>query len=570
MPKSIPTLSQQNWGQPLNDHLSQLNDPTTGGINKWTTASRPASLTTNDAGKTGINVGTGEFERWTGSGWENLTLVNSIQLCDIIYADDADVPNFLNTTWPPVASFPQVQRPVYPIPEDTDIIINRKTNKVYNKIAGTWTAFTPEVGYTAVQKFTGSVFRYRQSGANLDWQVTSAHGFVNIRDWGARGDGFGGVNYGTDDTQAIQAAINFASQSANPGVYGIVSGFNSRNSIVYVPFGTYSVTNTINVPGMVTLQGETGISYSGSIIGQQTGGISLFNLTPDTDGVSNGCGFRNLLMRMSPTSAPVGDQNVAAITCTPNISSNSIYIKDCFFQVSPGNCYSIFLERGDDIQISGCTFDVGSFAIKLGSAINAAHNFGDSVTNCTIQNNTLFAISNRAIQLVNVSNINIIGNRLYGTAQAFGIDINSDTVKATNINIVGNTFEQGVNGIWINSNAKKINITSNIFTKCTDAVVRLAGGSIVTNLIIQSNNISGNFLPISGQFNSGGAIDGNGCGMTNSIIKDNIIQGNENGTNSTVAINFPDTRTTGNNIKENIIYGFSGPNVIANPAQNVL
>jgi hypothetical protein len=169
-----------------------------------------------------------------------------------------------------------------------------------------------------------------------------------------------------------------------------------------------------------------------------------------------------------------------------------------------------------------------------------------------------------------VSNINIIGNRLYGTAQAFGIDINSDTVKATNINIVGNTFEQGVNGIWINSNAKKINITSNIFTKCTDAVVRLAGGSIVTNLIIQSNNISGNFLPVSGQFNSGGAIDGNGCGMTNSIIKDNIIQGNENGTNSTVAINFPDTRTTGNNIKENIIYGFSGPNVIANPAQNVL
>jgi hypothetical protein len=73
MPKSIPTLSQQNWGQPLNDHLSQLNDPTTGGINKWTTASRPASLTTNDAGKTGINTDTGDTERWTGSAWELLT-----------------------------------------------------------------------------------------------------------------------------------------------------------------------------------------------------------------------------------------------------------------------------------------------------------------------------------------------------------------------------------------------------------------------------------------------------------------------------------------------------------------
>jgi hypothetical protein len=73
MPKSIPTLGSANWGQPLNDHLAQLNDPTNGGINKWTTATRPTSLTTNDTGKTGINTGTGDTERWTGSAWEVLT-----------------------------------------------------------------------------------------------------------------------------------------------------------------------------------------------------------------------------------------------------------------------------------------------------------------------------------------------------------------------------------------------------------------------------------------------------------------------------------------------------------------
>jgi hypothetical protein len=73
MPKSIPTLSQQNWGTPLNDHLSQLNDPTTGGINKFDTFSaRPTNLTTNDTGKTYLYTQTGNLHQWTGSTWKVL------------------------------------------------------------------------------------------------------------------------------------------------------------------------------------------------------------------------------------------------------------------------------------------------------------------------------------------------------------------------------------------------------------------------------------------------------------------------------------------------------------------
>jgi Pectate lyase superfamily protein len=73
MPKSIPTLGLANWGQPLNDHLSQLNDPTNGGINTVnTTAGRPSTLTSNDIGYTTLNKATGSFHRWNGSGWEVL------------------------------------------------------------------------------------------------------------------------------------------------------------------------------------------------------------------------------------------------------------------------------------------------------------------------------------------------------------------------------------------------------------------------------------------------------------------------------------------------------------------
>jgi Pectate lyase superfamily protein len=570
MPKSIPTLGSANWGQPLNDHLSQLNDPTNGGINKWTTATRPTSLTTNDTGKTGINTGTGDTERWTGSAWEVLTEVKKMQFCDVFYTDESNIGNYLNTSWPPTPTLPQIQTPIYPVPTDTDVLINRKTNKIYKKIGGHWTAFVPEPGYTAVQKYTGSIFQFRPNGANPFFQVTSAHGFINVLDWGTRPDAFGGVTYGTDNTDPIQAAFNYAASASDPGVYGIANGFNGANAVVYFPYGSYAISRQITLSGQIEVRGEGGKSYSGSVISQQTKSESIFVLTPDSDNSANGCGFTDLFLRMN------GVGGVACIKTQNNISNNSIYIRNCFFQLSSatGACFGIELSRGDDIQISGCTFDTGSYGIRLGSPTNPADTpFGNTVQNCTVENCTFFGLSTKCMHLVNVSNINITSNRFYAngtTSYTMAIDISSENTKAENINIIGNTIERAVMGVVITNIAKKVNITSNIFTKCTDAAIRLSGGTIMNDLIIQSNQISGNFLPISGQFNSGGAIDGNGCGMTHSIIKDNIIQGNENGTNSTVAINFPDPRTTGNNIKENIIYGFSGPNIIANPAQNVL
>jgi Pectate lyase superfamily protein len=515
--RSLPQLGDSNWGTPLNNFLSV-----------------------------------------------SLNNIGSINHCDIIWSDESNVRSFLDTIWPPAAVYPQVQNPIFPIPEDLDYIINRKTNKIYKKVSNIWTEFLPDEGFSTIGKFTGSIFRFKGSS----WIVTSAQNWHNIRDWGARGDGFGNVNYGTDATESIQAAVTFASQAVNVGLYGGSNGFNGHSITVYIPTGTYTISDEIFVADVVNIVGDGGTSYAGARIGQTNKDKSLFVLT----GPNNGSSFTNLFLSMvSPDQTSTSANTiVAAIKGTPGISQNSIYIRDCFFQVQKNNVYSVYLDHGDDIQISRCTFDVGEFAIRLGSP--AASGGNTTITNCTIENCCFYSIRNTAIQLINTENTNIIGNRIYGsntqTSAIKTFDGTSEAVK--NLNIIGNTIDESKIPIHIKSKDINVTISNNTFTKCSVSALAIGGGGVMNNLIFQSNIITGNFAPIAGFYSSGGAIDSGGTGLTNSIIKDNIIQGNLNGTDSTVGINLNDTRVSGNNIKENIIYGFTTPKLINNPSANII
>jgi Pectate lyase superfamily protein len=79
MPKSIPTSGTLNWAIPLNDHISQLQDPTNGAINSFSQFSgRPTNLTANDIGKTYLYTQTGNIHQWTGTTWKvlNESVVN--------------------------------------------------------------------------------------------------------------------------------------------------------------------------------------------------------------------------------------------------------------------------------------------------------------------------------------------------------------------------------------------------------------------------------------------------------------------------------------------------------------
>jgi hypothetical protein len=71
--KSIPSIGDSNWGTPLNAHLAQLQNPTTGGINTFEQfSSRPTNLTVDDTGKTYLYTQTGNLHQWTGTTWKVL------------------------------------------------------------------------------------------------------------------------------------------------------------------------------------------------------------------------------------------------------------------------------------------------------------------------------------------------------------------------------------------------------------------------------------------------------------------------------------------------------------------
>lgn len=88
--KRVPNVGQDqgSWGQILNNHLSQLQNPNTGAINSWTTSTRPTNLNSDDEGLTGINTDLQAIESWNGTAWYQLIKkphFEIIRLWDFVY-----------------------------------------------------------------------------------------------------------------------------------------------------------------------------------------------------------------------------------------------------------------------------------------------------------------------------------------------------------------------------------------------------------------------------------------------------------------------------------------------------
>ena len=346
---------------------------------------------------------------------------------------------------------------------------------------------------------------------------------VNVLDFGAKGDG------STDDTAAIQAAVDYA----------VVSNIvvNGRSCTVYFPHGTYKVTNTITISGAVALVGDTApMSISGARIIQYTPNKSLFSVT----GATNAAIFVSGLLLKD--SSGVSDSTIGLFYVDSSVTSgNSFYFRDTWFS-TPSHYAINILCSSDDLQITGCTFDVTFWKfINLGSVTKQLSNFA-------ISDNTFYAGANGSgfIDVINVSAGVISNNRFYtGGAVSVPYAIKFPNALSSKVTIEGNTCT-GIDAM-VDTQSGQIVIADNI-VKGAKSPVAIGGGGTVGSIIINGNLFSG----ASGAF---GLIDVTGTGLTASVIQNNAFIGNDGGT-SAYALNL-----AGNFIPGNVIQGNQVNNV---------
>jgi Pectate lyase superfamily protein len=269
--------------------------------------------------------------------------------------------------------------------------------------------------------------------------------FANVKDFGAAGDGV------TDDTAAIQAAINYAQNNISPpGLTTSATG----PGCVYFPAGAYKVTDELLVTYKISVLGEGQSEYSyGSRLFQTTVDKHLFNLSPTGPGTS----FSIEKMVMANT-AGVGTGNLVNILKTSNGVNSQRYV-DCTFAQPQKLALCL---TGDDIAIANCLFDVSTQSnncIQLGGTVA-----GQATSNVRVTGCDFFHIPGRIFALINVSGLTVSGCNISQpnatTKTQIVFDAQTDLVSAKNIAITGNAV-QGARTLFASAGVENVTISGN-------------------------------------------------------------------------------------------------------------
>jgi hypothetical protein len=244
---------------------------------------------------------------------------------------------------------------------------------------------------------------------------------LSVMDFGATGNGV------TDDTAAIQAAINQAMLASNPGSFGSNSPA-AGSPIVFFPSGYYRVTAALNVTNHVAFEGEGQSEYSsGSRIFMATLATDLFNCTPPASGGS--ITFEKLTLRALAASTG----NLIRMRKNGAASWNSQrYIDMCFGQ--PQNV-GVQIDSGDDIAFENCLWDVGLTGATQAGVVLGTTTAGEAASNVRFVNCNWFDQQLACVRVNRVDGLSFSGCTAYtdaSTRTQFFLDATS-ALQADNI-----------------------------------------------------------------------------------------------------------------------------------------
>lgn len=341
------------------------------------------------------------------------------------------------------------------------------------------------------------------SGATTRTTQNKLRDIVSVKDFGAVGDADPTTGAGTDDTTAIQAAIN------STGATG------DRQLTVYFPPGTYRFT-TLTVHEGVELRGAG------------TWKTKLHSVSASTAITFSSGGTFDFPPIVSDMAI---HQSGAACIDTGSVSGG--IIRDCWFSGTTG----VQIPGTADIQISRCYFD--------GTTNGIAFTAPSEANNVEINSNH-FTGNAFGITLKNVRDVRIVGNAFRGDNSHSIHILFSSSGTCTDVLVAANTFytasgspQVGAAGslmVKLDSVVDCLAIDGNNFDGCLGEAIFCEAGT-ATNISICNNqfkNIGGDVISFTNTGNGVSIRNNNfNSGISDKAVKFNVgtdgnieIQGN--------------------------------------------
>jgi parallel beta-helix repeat protein len=363
-------------------------------------------------------------------------------------------------------------------------------------------------GVVTANSFVGAMNSSSVTATGSTTARTLANRFadvVNVKDFGAVGDGV------TDDTAAIQAAINFASQGGE----------------VFIPKGNYLCNSRIVLQSKIKITGNgvlksgpsSGFNYDvhvGLLLSEDKQDIEIQGIEIDTS---------------SWTTIPSGVSSMRSILFR---RSNNLVVEDCEFKTTGGAVAAIGCK---EIKIEGnlisCTQPGSSTTGFADGVIDVWVEYDIDAYRCRIANNQ----------------INGNGWARWGIMLT-GLTFGSQVMDAKWITVVGNIVENiYYDGIWVlgrNAIVDGITIIGNVVRSARKGI----SISDSINFTITGNtvsNTSGSAVHLWSEISSGGTIGG-----SKGVISSNSFNNVAYGSGTPPAI-WLDDNSTDNSIIGNVI-----------------
>lgn len=204
--------------------------------------------------------------------------------------------------------------------------------------------------------------RLDEVDSQLEHKPNKADMFVNVKDFGAKGDGV------TDDTTAIQNAID--------SIYEGSSFYDSskQGGTVYLPSGTYKVTS-LKIKSFITLKGENRLS---TILSPSVEGDYIIDVDVSTGNT------RPVQIRVCNLGIVGGTKNIGSLeaerysigginlTKTMMCSLNNVIISNIGKEaINLTDAYDVYI---DDVEVLFCgSCDTSVETLKINEEANAIH-----------------------------------------------------------------------------------------------------------------------------------------------------------------------------------------------------